>query len=86
MGGALVFHALRILDQQGNAFEGAWLEAAFRIELFSQFCLGEGFIEIAVGEAIFLFSFPLRAINALRSSTGEALRALKSFKSSVAEA
>ena len=53
MGGALVFHALGILDQQGNAFQGAWLEAALRVELFGRLCLGEGFIKIAVGEAIY---------------------------------
>ena len=55
MGRALVFYTLGILDQQGNAFEGAWLEAAFRVELFGSLCLGEGFIEVAVGEAIYLF-------------------------------
>ena len=51
----LSFHALGIFHQQGNAFEGARLEAALRIKLLGRLCLGEGFIEIAVGEAVYLF-------------------------------
>jgi hypothetical protein len=55
MGGALASYTLGVLDQQGNAFEGAGLEAALCVKLFSHLCLGEGFIEIAVGEAVYLF-------------------------------
>ena len=56
---ALVCAALSCPAIRPEAFEGARLEAAFRVKLLCRFCLDEGFIEIAVGEAVYLFvQFP----------------------------
>ena len=63
VGGAFVFYALCVFDQQGDAFEGARREASFHIILFSCLGFGEGFIEIAVGEAVDFAVQLMAAIN-----------------------
>ena len=81
MGGALALDPLGILDEQGNAFEGARLEAAFRVKLLCRFCLDEGFIEIAVGEAVYLFvQFPAARDLRFQQLNGRSLAGLEQLQ------